>query len=65
MRHFSDDEEYSEQLLDKSTEIWTGAVKKRQKVMQSLTPNYSRQYQENNTNQSFSGIMDKQLESIK
>ena len=65
MRHFSDDEEYSEQLLDKSTEIWTGAVKKRQKIMQSLTPNYSRQYKEDNTNQSFSGIMDKQLESIK
>lgn len=66
MRHFSDDEEYSEQLHDKSTQIWAGNAKKRQAAMQSLTPSYSKKYQnETNINQSLSGIMDKQLESIK
>jgi hypothetical protein len=64
MRHFSDDDEHSEELLDKSTELWTGAAKKRQLAMQSLTPGYSRR-QADHANQSFSAVMDQQLDNIK
>jgi hypothetical protein len=51
-------------LLDKSTELWTGAAKKRQIAMQSLTPGYSRR-KNDQTNQSFSAVMDQQVENIK